>query len=155
MGFAEAVTIVNAPVREVWDILNDIDHTPEWVVGLEAAEIKTPGPLGAGSVYHDHNRLGPFPQETPWHVTVFEPFARQVHVSQSSVIPTTLTLYLEPVPEGTRVRMTIAYRLLPGLRAVSRMLEAALMNRLIASVIRQNLDNLAQHMAQGAGEPAL
>ncbi|HCR14197.1 MAG TPA: hypothetical protein DIU49_13470, partial [Desulfovibrio sp.] len=76
MGHVEVARTLNAPVQAVWDCLNDIEHTPEWVTGLEAAEIKTSGPYGAGSVYHDHNRLGPFPQETPWYVTVFEPMTR-------------------------------------------------------------------------------
>jgi uncharacterized protein YndB with AHSA1/START domain len=37
MGHAEAARIVNAPVEVVWNTLNDIEHTPEWVVGLETA----------------------------------------------------------------------------------------------------------------------
>jgi uncharacterized protein YndB with AHSA1/START domain len=62
MGYAEAESIINAPDEAVWACLNDIGHTPEWVCGLEGAEMVTDGPYGLGSAYTDHNRLGPFPQ---------------------------------------------------------------------------------------------
>ena len=32
MGHAEAATIIHAPVETVWNCLNDIEHTPLWVV---------------------------------------------------------------------------------------------------------------------------
>jgi hypothetical protein len=69
MGYAEAVTIISASLEVVWAYPNDIDHTPEWVTGLEAAEIKTAGSFGLSTVYYDYSCLGP----TPWRITAFEP----------------------------------------------------------------------------------
>lgn len=148
MGYVEAATTINAPVQAVWDALNDIDHTPEWVVGLEAAEVKTSGPFGAGTVYHDHNRLGPFPQVTPWEIIVFEPMTRQVHQSQSAALPSTMTLNLSPTAEGTRLQMIVEYRFLPRLGPVSRFLEGLLMNRLLKQVLRQNQANLNKYLGR-------
>jgi len=49
MGYAEAETIINAPVEAVWACLNDVHQTPEWVSGLAAAELVTTAPYGLGA----------------------------------------------------------------------------------------------------------
>ena len=147
MGRAEATTVIHAPIEAVWYSLNDIDHTPEWVVGLEKAEIVSSGGYGLGSVYNDHNRLGPFPQVTEWHVTAFQPLTSQVHVSKSKVLPTTMRLSLAPASEGTRLRMIVEYRFLPGLGIISRVFEHVVMNRLLSSVIKQNQANLDRYLS--------
>ncbi|MBZ0300201.1 MAG: SRPBCC family protein [Anaerolineae bacterium] len=148
MGTVEAGTIIHAPVKVVWDCLNDIDHTPEWVVGLVAAEIVTSGTYGEGSVYHDHNRLGPFLQTTPWTVTAFESLAHQVHESDSAALPSKMTLNVSPDPEGTYLEMIVEYRLLPRLGVVSRLLEQVLMNRMLKQVLKQNQANLNAYLTQ-------
>lgn len=142
--------IIEAPLHEVWAALNDIHHTPEWVVGLERAELVSPDEFGQGSVYIDYNRLGPFLQKTPWCITEFEPYVGQVHVSASSVIPTTLTMRLAPAPEGVRLEMTIDFQFLPRFGALGRFLERRLMSRVIAKVIAQNLASLNQHLKRRA-----
>lgn len=147
MGHVEAELIVNAPPEAVWNCLNDIAHTPEWVVGLEAAEVVTPGPFGLGTVYHDHNRLGPFPQVTPWRITTFTPLTQQVHESESAALPSKMTLNLSPSPTGTHVVMTVDYQFLPRLGPVGRLLERVLMNRLLRQVLQQNLLNLDAYLA--------
>ncbi|MBZ0293024.1 MAG: SRPBCC family protein [Anaerolineae bacterium] len=158
MGHVEKSSIIHAPVAVVWDTLNDIAHTPEWVVGLENSEITTEGPYGLGTIYIDYNRLGPFLQETPWHVTAFEPMTFQVHESKSATLPTSLTLSLMPVAEATRLTMTFDYHLLPVLGPVGRLLERLLMNRLIGQVVTQNmaqLDSYLQRQRQPASSPSL
>ncbi|MCC7451663.1 MAG: SRPBCC family protein [Anaerolineae bacterium] len=160
MGRAEASALIYAPIDVVWYCLNDIDHTPEWVVGLANAAIKTTGPYGIGTIYVDTNKLGPFPQVTPWLVTVFEPMTRQVHVSQSKVLPTTMRLDLAPAVYYTRLRFTVEYQFLPNTGIIGRALEYLLMNRLLSQVIRQNLHNLNAYLsrraraAQPAEQPA-
>lgn len=150
MGYVEESAIMHLPVEVIWYALEDIAHTPEWVVGLEKAEIATSGPYGAGTIYIDYNRLGPFLQTTPWHVTVYEPFSRQVHESASKIIPTTLILSVAPAPRGTRVTLTFEYRLLPQLGPVGRLLERLVMNRLINHVAHQNLVQLDAYLQQQA-----
>ena len=152
MGYVEAATTINAPVEAVWDCLNDIDRTPEWVTGLEAAEIKTAGPYGVGTVYYDYNRLGPFLQTTPWRITAFEPPSYQVHESESAVLPSKMTLNLSSTPEGTRLQMAVEYRFLPRLGPVSRLLEGLLMNRMLRQVLKQNQASLNDYLT---GEPLL
>lgn len=148
MGTVQASRLVSAPVEAVWNCLNDIAHTPDWVTGLAAAEVVTPDPFGLGSAYVDHNRLGPFPQATRWHVTVFEPMSRQVHVSDSAVLPSTMTLSLSPAPEGTLLTMGVEYRFLPWLGGFSRLLESVLMNRLLAQVLRENEASLEAYLSK-------
>lgn len=151
MGRIDVATTVQAPLEAVWNCLNDIDHTPEWVVGLEAAAVTTPGPYGAGTVYHDYNRLGPFLQVTPWRITAFDPMTYQVHESESTMLPSRMILNLSPTPEGTRLQMIVEYRLLPRLGPVSRLLENLLFNRLLAGVLRQNQANLNAYLSRKPG----
>ena len=150
MGYAEASTALNAPVEAVWNALNDIDHTPDWVVGLKAAAITTEGPYGEGTIYEDTNRLGPFLQVTPWRVTVFEPMTRQVHESESATLPSKMTLTLAPTPEGTRLTMSVDFHFLPRLGPVGRLLENLLMNRMLGQVIAQNQAQLNVYLKRQA-----
>jgi hypothetical protein len=142
--------IIEAPLPVVWAALNDIDHTPEWVVGLERAEVVSPEPFGRGSIYIDYNRLGPFPQKTVWGITEFEPYVCQVHVSTSKIIPSTLTMGLSLAPKGVHVEMTIDFQFLPRFGALGRFLGRTLMTRMIGQVIAQNLENLNQRLKQRA-----
>ena len=146
MGQVEASATLAASIESVWECLNDIHHTPEWVVGLEKAELKTPGPYGHGAVYHDINRVGPFRQVTPWLVSTFEPMSRQMHESTSRVLPSTMTLRLLPDTDGTRLVMTVEYRFLPRLGRLSSLFESWLMNRLLARVLKQNLLQLSGYL---------
>lgn len=148
MAWTQATTIIHAPVETVWNALNDIARTPEWVVGLEKSEVVTDGDYGKGTIYTDTNRLGPFLQTTRWLVWVYEPMNRQSHVSSSAMLPTTMELKLTPVPEGTRLQMEVMYRLLPQLGFLSRIFEAAVMNRLLAQILRQNQANLDVYLAR-------
>jgi hypothetical protein len=104
-----------------------------------------------GTIYIDTNRLGPFPQKTPWRITTFEPVTKQIQESESNVIPSTMILNLASAPDGTRVHMIVEYRFLPKLGPISRLLEGLLMNRILSGVLKQNLNNLndyLQHQAE-------
>ena len=147
MGYAEASITLAASPEKVWAVLNDIARTPEWVTGLTAAEMATEGTVGAGSAYRDYNRLGPFRQVTLWRILVFEPLRRQVHVSESAALPSTMTLALAPAGTGTRLTMSVEYRLLPQLGPIGRLLERVLMNRLLGQVLRDNQLGLERHLA--------
>jgi uncharacterized protein YndB with AHSA1/START domain len=148
MGHVEVACTIHAPVETVWDCLNDIDHTAEWVTGLESAQIVSEGPYGLGSVYHDHNRIGPFLQITPWHVTAFEAMTQQVHESESASLPSKMTLKLTPVDDGTQLYMSVDYRLLPRLGLLGRALESLMMNQLMKEVISQNQVSLDAYLTQ-------
>lgn len=154
MGYAETVATIHAPVEAVWNCLNDIAHTKEWVTGLDNAELITAGVYGVGSRYYDYNRIGPFPQTTLWEVTDFEPMIFQVHVSDSAALPSAISFTLSSDTEGTQVRMAVEYRFLPRLGAFSRFLERLVMNRLIGTMISQNLANLDVYLGRRALQPA-
>ena len=162
MGYVEAARLINAPVETVWNSLHDIARTPEWVVGLEKAEITTSGPPGEGTIYMDYNRLGPFLQVSPWHITTFEPMRQQVHESHSKTIPSRLTLNLAPAAGGTHLQFIMEFQFLPQLRPVGQLLENLLLKRMISQIIHQNLVNLdayltaqAQATQQGDSQAAL
>jgi uncharacterized membrane protein len=146
MGYAEAIETIDAPVGMVWDTFNDIDHTPEWVMGLNRAELITTEPYGVGSSYNDYNQLGRTIQLTNWHITEFEHYTRQVHVSDSITLPSKMTIVFAPRAESTRVKMSVEYRFVPRLGIISRAFEALVMNRVLSSVLRRNLKGLNAYL---------
>lgn len=146
MGYAEASQIIHAPIEKVWNTLNDIDNTSKWVVGLEKAEIKTVGDFGKDSVYTDYNRLGPIPQITDWRVAEFEPMSRQVHMSNSEGLPSTMTLSLSSISEGTLLKMTVDYHFMPHWGVISRVFEGLVMNHMLKSVLKQNMSHLDSYL---------
>lgn len=148
MGYVEASKTVQAPVEDVWNLLNDIDRTPEWVTGLERAEINTASPFGEGTIYTDYNRLGPIIQVTPWHITLFQPMSCQVHVSDSAALPSKMTLIVNPTENGTHVGMIVEYHFLPQLRGAGLILEELVMNRLLKGVLEQNLNSMNDYLQQ-------
>lgn len=152
MGYAEASQIIHAPIETVWNTLNDIDNTPKWVVGLKHAEIVTVGSFGKGSIYTDYNKLPWTIQVTPWHVTEFEPMTRQVHVSESINLPSTMTLTLQPTDEGTLVKFTVDFRFIPRWGAAGRLFERMVMSKALSGVIQQNLGQLDRFLRHQVGE---
>ncbi len=152
MGYAEAIQTIKAPVEMVWDTLNDIDNTHKWVVGLERAEITTTGSYGLDTIYKDYNRIGSMLQVTAWHIKVFEPMSRQVHVSDSAVLPSKMVIVMAARAEGTRVRMSVEYRFLPKWGVVSRIFERLVMNHVLSSVLRQNMEQLNRYLQNQSEE---
>jgi hypothetical protein len=148
MSLVERSIILNTSSSNVWNVLNDLQHTPDWVVGLERTENITPGPVGVGTIYHDINRIGPLLQRTPWTITEFEPMSRQVHVSESSVLPSTMILTITPEGAGVRFEQIVEYRFLPQLGPLSRLLEKAVMNRLLKLAFKQIQANLKTYIEQ-------
>ncbi len=150
MGYTEASQIIHAPIEKVWNTLNDIDNTSKWVVGLEKAEVKTDGEFGLDTIYTDYNRLGPIPQVTDWRITEFEPMSRQVHMSNSDGLPSTMTLSLSTTPEGSLLKMTVDYQFMPQWGAISRAFESLVMNRMLKSVLKQNMSHLDSYLQNNA-----
>jgi len=146
MGYVEASKTINASVYAVWNTLNDIDNTPKWVVGLERAEVTTVGAYGENTIYKDYNRLGPFLQVTAWHIVEFESVVRQVHLSDSHILPSLMTLNLSPAGEYTHLTMTVEYRFMPRWGAVSALFERLVMNRMLKSVLTQNMTQLERYL---------
>lgn len=144
----EASSIIHAPPERVWHTLNDIDHTPQWVIGLEGSERLSQGDYGLGSRYIDYNRLGPILQKTVWRVTEFDPMTHQAHVSDSQSLPSTLAMDLSPTPEGTLLRFSVSYRFLPVLGPLSRLFETLVMNRALTQVFKQNLQHLDRYLQE-------
>lgn len=152
MGHTEASSIIHAPVEVVWQTLNDIDHTPDWVSGLADAKIVSTGIYGQGSIYNDYNRLGPIPQVTEWHVTAFEPISYQVHESKSASLPSKMTLTLTPSGNGTLLKMVVDFQFMPQWGLIGRTLERLLMQRALKGVLIQNMAELDRYLNAPMGQ---
>ncbi len=155
MGYAEASQIIKAPVEAVWNTLNDIGNTSKWVAGLEKAKVISEGEYGLGTLYNDYNNLGPILQVTTWKIMEFEPISHQVHMSDSENLPSTMTLDMACVPEGTRLTMTVDFHFMPHLGVIGRLFEILVMNRLLSSVLRQNMRQLNTYLQKQDIKPAI
>jgi len=139
MSCVEANFTVGASIETVWNCLNDIAHLSSWMSGLTNAEVITRGKYGKGSAHVQHSRNSLLPSTTTWTITAFEPFARQVHVSQSSALPATLTINVKRVATGTQIQISLDYQFLPMLGSVSRGLERLVMDKRMKQALKQNL----------------
>jgi hypothetical protein len=152
MGSAEAATIVKAPIEVVWDVFNDIDHTHEWVVNLERAELQTTGEYGVGTVYHDYNRRGSKLEMMPWRITAFEPMKHQTHEGTSDALNLKMIVNFEPAPEGTQFQVIMEYELLPQMGLVGRLLEHLMLDRAFSQGLPQNLANMNAYVERVMSE---
>ena len=59
-----------------------------------------------------------------------------------------MTLLVSPDTNGTRLQMTVAYRFMPRLGVVSRVLERLVMNRVLSGIVRQNQQNLNAYLSE-------
>jgi hypothetical protein len=77
--------------------------------------LETSGPLEVGMTYRERTRLGGVRAVNTWRVVEVVPGQRRVEVSSDMGIDSRLTITLEPVGGGTRVRQETELRSrLPG-----------------------------------------
>jgi len=124
---AETIT-VNAPIRQVWDVLADTSRYAEWVKDCLAVTYHH-GPAALGGIYRERNLfLGPIRASTTWTVAELEaPFYRRdTGVGMPLLSELQAIFELEPLtpegrPEATRWTYRNRYRV--GLGAVGRRID--------------------------------
>jgi hypothetical protein len=74
--------------------------------------------------------------------------SRQVHVSDSAVLPSMMEIIVAPQAEDTRVKMSVQYRFMSRLGVISRAFEYLVMNHMLKSVLGQNLTQLDRYLQE-------
>lgn len=116
MRFEQSIDI-DAGQQRVWDVLTDLEAWPQRIETVDAVELLTPGPVGAGSrVRLKQPKLG----EGTWEVTVWEPPSYFAFRQQSGGITSVAGHRVESLDEGrSRLTLTLEMRgLLVGVVAV-------------------------------------
>lgn len=100
---------VDAPAspRQVWNILRDVEHWPEWTASVTNARSLDPGPLTVGSrVRITQPKLPP----ALWKITEWDEAAtRFTWVSTGPGIHVTARHTVTPSPSGSRIHLAIDY----------------------------------------------
>jgi len=78
MAENEVITIVKAPVEQVFDFVSDIPNYKKWVTGNSPffieSKVTSEGPIGLGTTYEDKLTLG----KSVGKVVEYRPFERLV-----------------------------------------------------------------------------
>jgi len=102
MARAEASIVINRPVKEVCDYLDDPANSPEWEGNILENEKTSEGPTAVGTTYRGlASFLG---RRLEWNseVTEFEPYSRIKQKVTVGPLLVEQTYILEPVEGGTR-----------------------------------------------------
>ncbi len=70
------VITIDAPVREVWDVVSDIERQPLWMDEMKAVRLRSPGPVGVGTLAEADVRIFLIGIVDPVEVDVHEPPVR-------------------------------------------------------------------------------
>jgi hypothetical protein len=131
---------VEAPLRDVWALVSDVERCPEWIHFVTVTTPVTDGPTREGTVYKEWSQVGPFKSESEWRVTEFEPFRRQTHVGRMPEGVATLRIRLEPEGDGTRWHHEMEIRVLPNVRPLGWLLERLVVRRKMQADFRRMLE---------------
>lgn len=101
-----------APPRQVWSILRDIEHWPEWTASITRVQRLDPGPLTIGSRARVTQPNLPPAQ---WQITEWDEDAtRFTWVSTGPGIRVTARHTIQPAAAGSRIHLGIEYAGLLG-----------------------------------------
>jgi hypothetical protein len=102
MARAEASIVINRPVKEVGDYLDDPERHVEWGAGTLEYEKTSEGPTAVGSTYRGAMVFLGRRHEWTSEVVEFEPHKKTKQSITSGPLAVEETYILEPVEGGTR-----------------------------------------------------
>jgi hypothetical protein len=102
---------IPAPPPLVWSVMADIERWPEWTASVSRVKQLSAGPLRVGSCVRIHQ-----PKLPPafWRVTQLNPNTGFACVSVAPGVRVVAKHWIDPVPDGCRVTLSIHYQGLLG-----------------------------------------
>jgi carbon monoxide dehydrogenase subunit G len=150
MAHVRDTVFVEAPLRDVWAFVSDIERCPEWIHFVKVTTPVTEGPIREGTMYEEQARMGPFKSKSEWQITEFEPLSHQTHVGRMPEGDVTLRIRLEPEGDGTRWHHEMDIRVLPKVRPLGWLLERLVVRRKMQADFRRMLKT-AKDILEGHG----
>jgi uncharacterized protein YndB with AHSA1/START domain len=126
MARTEHTVVVERPPEEVFAVLTDITHLPEWQAGAGAVR-GLEGDLGVGSTYVQESKFLGKRLEATIEVTEFEPGRRFSLRTRTGPIPFRVRHTLEPAGGGGSTRLHVELDGEPG--GVFKLAESLVMRK--------------------------
>lgn len=133
---------IEAPQKQVWEFISDIEKAPRWVAVMKALIDSTDNPVQEGTVYREVSRIGLKKSETEWKVTYFDPPHMQAHECDEPDFKATLTMRVEDNGDGTSTLFHITdYQFMPNSRVLGGLLESLFIKSLMSRKLHQSVEN--------------
>lgn len=147
-----ASTDITMPPDVIWALLCDPNRYPEFADPTDRMLSVPDDEFGVGSVYREYGGVPPFKAESTWHVRVFEPMRRQVHVGDDSSMMLDLTIELDPVETGTRLTQRLELKPRWYLRPVFAVLWPLFMRDRAQAAMDKTVQNVKRIAESSASE---
>jgi uncharacterized protein YndB with AHSA1/START domain len=125
MPTVESSITIEAPRQVVWDLIADPTRHTEFGTFVSEVSVVSPGPIGRGTVYRETSGPGFMKSKAEWTITEFNPPSRLVHEGREPSMHARFAWTLEEMdPGSTRLSQAGEFVMMPGLRALGRVIEA-------------------------------
>jgi uncharacterized membrane protein len=97
--------------EDVFAYLDQLDRHSEWQADLIASRLETDGPVGVGTRATDTRKLPGGPREMTYEVTAHDPPRESAWRVLNGPVRAVGSVTVEPVGDGARSRVTVAFDL--------------------------------------------
>lgn len=135
---------VAAPVQRVWEIATDLAGSPQVIRGIDAVEVLTPGPFGAGTRWRETRTMMGRSATEEMTVTAVDPQRsyRVEAASRGAEYVSTFT-FTPTADGGTDVTTTFGGRPTSAVARVLGAITAPLGRRAVTKALEQDLHDIA------------
>lgn len=103
MAKLETTITINRPVEDVFAYVTDLRNNIQWMTGVIAAAMTSPGPVKVGATYKFDIKTMGMTMETTGEVTAYEPPTQYAWKATSGPFPMSGSTTFESMEGGTRV----------------------------------------------------
>lgn len=149
MSTVVVTRVIDAPVAAVWRVLTDLAGRREWLTAVTRIEVRSQGPFGAGTQWHETRRMADGGEVTEeFRVLECDEPARFVLTSPGIGADYTMTYSFEPVGSGRHrggTTVTVVQEGTPTAPAgrILALLFGGLAAETAEGALRRDLDDLA------------
>ncbi len=103
MATLQTSIVINRPIDEVFAYVTDLSNNVQWMTGVIAVGMTSPGPVKVGATYKFDIKALSMKMETTGEVAAYEPPKKYAWKSTSGPFPMSGSTTFEAVEGGTRV----------------------------------------------------
>ena len=143
MGQIRVAVDIDAPIADVWKVIESIEHHVDWMLDAETITFEGPQQRGVGTRFVCRTKVGPLALDDHMEITEWEP-ERSIGVRHSGVVEGTGVFELEPIDLDRRTRLTWTERLRFPWFLAGRIGEMAGGHVVLRLIWQRNLRSLAR-----------